>query len=317
MIRNHFGAYISCLVAMVIVDAATLHAAETIGPQNGTLVIVGGGDREYLVFDHFVELAGGRKAKIVVVPTASSSDVAYDFTANKAARHAREELGMPNVTIVHTHSRVKADSEEFVKPIRNADAVWFSGGRQWRLVDSYIGTRTEKEFRNVLTRGGVIGGSSAGASIQGSFLVRGDTSGSGVLIGDHQVGFGYIKDCAIDQHIVPRKRQRDLIEILTDPDDRMLPYIDRHALLGIGIDEATGIVVRRNEFVVVGKDDGVVLVHDPLSWKRGKNEYLTLRKSAKYDLLNRRVIDLGVVSRIPLKESHASPESVPASEVSK
>jgi len=63
----------------------------------------------------------------------------------------------------------------FVAPLQNANAVWFGGGRQWRLVDSYKNTKTEIMIGKVLERGGVVGGSSAGATIQGSYLARGDT----------------------------------------------------------------------------------------------------------------------------------------------
>ena len=207
---------------------------------------------------------------------------------------------MSNVTVVHTHDRTEADTEAFVQPIRDADAVWFTGGRQWRIADAYLGTLTETEFRNVLRRGGVIGGSSAGASIQGSFLVRGDTSGSGILIGDHQRGLGYIKNSAIDQHVIPRNRQQGLIEVLTDPDKKMEPENDRQALLGIGIEEGTGIVVVGNEFKVVGKKDGVVLLYDPKTWTSDSTDsdrYLTLWNGAKYDLQKRLVLSRGAPPR--------------------
>ena len=63
--------------------------------------------------------------------------------------------------------------------LRDANAVWFNGGRQWNIVDSYANTLTYREFHKVLERGGVIGGSSAGATIQGDYLVRGDTRRTG------------------------------------------------------------------------------------------------------------------------------------------
>ena len=82
------------------------------------------------------------------------------------------------------------------------------GGRQWRIADSYLGTLTEKEFRTVLDRGGVIGGSSAGATIQGSYLARGDTQANTIMMGDHEQGFAYIENVAIDQHLLVRIKQR-------------------------------------------------------------------------------------------------------------
>jgi cyanophycinase len=265
----------------------------TTGPQTGTLVIVGGGDRDSAMFRHFVELAGGKHAKLVIIPTASSSKPDYDYVGHRSGKYAREELGMTNVTVVHSHDHAVADTAAFVQPIKEAGALWFTGGRQWRIADAYFGTLTETEIRNVLKRGGVVGGSSAGASIQGSFLVRGDTKGSRFLIGDHQLGFGFIRNSAIDQHVIPRKRQAGLIEVLTDSDGKMDKSINRQALLGIGIDEATAIVVRQHEFEVIGKKNGVVLIYDPTTWTAetaDSDKYRTLRPGTKYNLKQRTII---------------------------
>ena len=79
---------------------------------------------------------------------------------------------MRHVTVLHTRDRAEADTETFVAPLKTARGVWFGGGRQWRLVDAYLGTRTQRELEAVLARDGVIGGSSSGATIQGSYLVR-------------------------------------------------------------------------------------------------------------------------------------------------
>lgn len=283
-------------LTILLTTSISSGAAETTGPENGTLVIVGGGDRDNIVFKEFVDLAGGKDAKIVFVPTAISNDPDHKYLQDRSAAFARKKLGMTNVTVVHTHDRDEADTKEFVRPITEADAVWFSGGRQWRIADAYLGTRTEREFQAVLDRGGVIGGSSAGATIQGSFLVRGDTSGSSVLIGDHQTGFGYLKNSAIDQHVIPRRRQKGLIEVLSNPDDKMDPTIESRELLGIGIDEATGIVVRGNEFTVVGKEDGVVLLYDATTWKPDTvdaDKYVELWRGATYNMKDRIIIDHG------------------------
>lgn len=278
-------------------------AEQTLGPKRGTLMIVGGGggavDEESgrrmseQLFRKFVELAGGRNAKIVLVPTAQSSDPDYNYENGGDYRLAKNRLKMPHVTVVHTHDPKVADTAEFCKPIEEADAVWFGGGRQWRFVDAYGGTRAEKAFRGVLDRGGVIGGSSAGATIQGSFLARGDTRGNLTMIGDHQRGFGYVTNCAIDQHVVARKRQKDLIEVLTDPKQKMLKDFNRSAMLGIGIDEDSAIVVRGNQFEVIGKPDAAVLVYDPRSWTEDvpdDQKYVTLKKGGRYDLKRRQVV---------------------------
>ena len=139
--------------------------------------------------------------------------------------------------------------------------VWFSGGRQWRLVDAYGGTKSEEAFNGVLERGGVIGGSSAGASIQGSYLVRGDTKTNTVMMGDHQEGFGYLKNVGIDQHLLKRNRQFDMVEV-----------IEAHPeLLGIGLDEKTGIVVTGDQFEVVGPS--YVVIYDPELIQKNKTFY--------------------------------------------
>jgi cyanophycinase len=106
------------------------------------------------------------------------------------------------------------------------------------------------EIRAVLDRGGVIGGSSAGATIQGSYLARGDTRTNTIMMGDHEVGFGYLKNTAIDQHVLRRNRHFDLIEIIEA----------RPELLGIGIDENTAIVVQGDQFEVIGAS--MVLIYD-------------------------------------------------------
>ena len=65
-----------------------------------------------------------------------------------------------------------------------------------------------------MNRGGVVGGSSAGASILTSFMVRGDTKSNEKMIGDHTVGLGFLKNAAIDQHLLRRNRQFDMLEVI-------------------------------------------------------------------------------------------------------
>lgn len=219
----------------------------TTGPANGTLVVAGGNIKDLTIFERFLALAGGPDAPIVVVPTAAEGDVNdldWDFLEEL------REAGATDLTVLHTRDPAEADTEAFVAPLRGASGVWFIGGRQWRIADSYLGTRTETEFQAVLDRGGVIGGSSAGATIQGSYLARGDSNTNTIMMGDHEEGFAYIKNVAIDQHLLVRNRQFDLIEI-----------IEAHpALLGLGIDEDTAIVVRGDEFEVIGQ--GYVAIYD-------------------------------------------------------
>ena len=268
-------------------EANLSQSRQTLGPEKGTLVIVGGGGLGD-IFDQFMELAGGMDAKLVVIPTANGSSDLGSPASIERYEAFFANLGATNVTLLHTRDPKEADTDEFVAPLKKAEAVWIPGGRQWRLVDSYMNTKTLTELYAVLNRGGVIGGSSAGATIQGSYLARGDTKSNLIMMGDHEEGFGFISNIAIDQHVLARNRQFDLFEIL-----------DEHPhLLGIGLDESTGIVVKGNEFEVIGKS--YVAIYDGTMWQRDKGEPFDLDKGnrqfyflapgMKYNLKDRRIV---------------------------
>lgn len=259
-----------------------------IGPKKGSLVIVGGGKVPAEVWAKFIELAGGKGATIVVIPTAAGDSAIKATKGVSAEKELLEKFGVAKVSILHTANSKEADSEAFVEPLKKATGVWFVGGRQWRLADSYLNTLTHKELKNLLDRNGVIAGTSAGATIQGSFLLRGDTKGNTVLEGDHTKGLDFIHQVAIDQHILPRNRQFDLIQII-----KKYP-----SLLGIGIDESTAIVVNKNEFEVIG--NSVVAIYDIANFE-GKNanpsgesgnngSFFFLSKGQKFDLKNRKIV---------------------------
>ena len=85
-------------------------------------------------------------------------------------------------SILHTEDRVIAGNDAFAAPLASVPAVWITGGRQWRLADIYGGSRTARALYDLLARGGLIAGSSAGTSIMGSYLIRGSPSGNAVLM---------------------------------------------------------------------------------------------------------------------------------------
>lgn len=279
--------YISLAVLLLSFSLNAQNASlnkEFIGPEKGSLVIVGGAMQSDAILDRFIELAGGVDANFVVIPTAGGqANYSDDFYFMKKIN----DRGAKNVTLLHTRDPKVADTEAFASPLRTADGVWFTGGRQWRLVDAYGGTLIQLEIAKVLDRGGAIGGSSAGATIQGTYLVRGDTKSNQIMMGDHEEGFNYLKNSAIDQHVLARNRHFDLFEIMEAKPE----------LLGIGIDENTAIVVQGNEFEVIGEN--YVLIYDGGFYSReGYNMkklpersslFYFLRKGDKYDLLNRKV----------------------------
>ncbi len=223
--------------------------AQEVGPPNGALVVVGGAMRDQAIVERFLSLAGGPDAPIVVIPTAGGGEEYGQYWQGLLQFKA---AGATNLTVLHTTDRAEADTDEFARPIREARGVWFSGGRQWRLADAYLHTKVHRELWALLERGGVVGGSSAGATIQGSYLARGDTRTNTIMMGDHEEGMGFLKDTAIDQHLLRRNRQFDLIEIV-----QAHPH-----LLGIGLDENTAIVVQGDRFEVIGQSYVAVYDHD-------------------------------------------------------
>ncbi len=236
----------------------------------GTLIIGGGGGMPEAVWKQFVELAGGPDGLIVVVPTAMDDPVPEEPVEARLLKRA----GAKNIKLLHTRKRSEADTADFCTVLKEAKGVWFSGGRQWRFVDSYLGTATEKAFHDVLERGGVIGGSSAGASIQADYMVRGDPLGNLKMMAEgYERGFGFCKGVAIDQHFFARRRTADMTELMT-----VHPQ-----LLGIGIDEGTVIIVHGSIMEVVGRSK--VAVYDrrkPL--REGEKDYEELPAGTRYDL---------------------------------
>ncbi|HLZ75339.1 cyanophycinase [Phenylobacterium sp.] len=239
------------------------------GPAHGTLIIAGGGKLGPEILGRFIKLAGGPSAEIVVIPTAGGAKTyGPDCDCLKIFR----ELGAANLTVLHTLDRQEADSDAFVAPLKRAKAVWFVGGRQWRLVDSYSGTKTETEIKNLLARGGVAGGTSAGASIQASYLVRGAVSGNDVVMApDHEVGWGLIQGAGVDQHVTARHREGDLDALVAKHPE----------LLGVGIDQSTAIEVKADSFSVLGA--GHVFIHDGKEQPNGGHYYL-MKAGDRFDL---------------------------------
>jgi cyanophycinase len=262
------------LLVSVPTAASDYDHTPTVGPAKGWLVIAGGGLVGPEIKERFVELAGGPDADFVLIPTALDEEE-INFAE---AVHIAKGFGITHITVLHTRDRKEANSQGFVKALRKASAVWIEGGEQWRLADAYIGTAVEREIKALLARGGVVGGSSAGAIIQGSYLVRGappaspdnpDGDHSIVMAPGHETGFALLANSAIDPHVIQRHRENDLA-----------PVIASHPkLLGIGIDQETAIVVHGDTFEVIG--DSKVIIHD------GKKPFYFLSHGQKFNLKTR------------------------------
>ena len=294
MSQNKLSVLAIALTIAVFMAAPVLaQDAPEYGPAKGTLVIVGGGPLEGSgILEKFIELAGGKNAKFVIVPTAGgnkNADGTVRVYQEEEVLKSWKEKGLTNVHMLHTHDPKVANTEEFAKVLSDANAVWFNGGRQWNLVDSYSDTLTYREFNKVLERGGVIGGSSAGATIQGQFLVRGAVSGSEVVIApepEHQTAFRFLRKTAIDQHINTRNRWDDIIPLIKKYPD----------LLGIGLSEVTAIIVKGDKFEVIGK--WKVAIHDNTRlYQPWEKPYFVLSVGDVYNMKTRKIEKYGTGSQ--------------------
>ncbi|KAL7917324.1 hypothetical protein ACQKWADRAFT_325919 [Trichoderma austrokoningii] len=224
-------------LAVAVSALPTDSSTQYVGPENGNLVIVGGGTLNDSILQRVIDLAGGNDSSIVNAANAG------DF----------RRLGAKSVTVLHTYDPEVANTEEFVQPLLNATGVWFGGGRQWRLVDAYAGTLTQQTIRAVLDAGGVIG------------------------------------ELAIDQHVLVRNRQFDMLNVL-----KYKPEI-----LGIAINENTAVHVSKNSAQVFGAS--YAIIYDGTYWSRdgsdpnqlpdGSNLFYFLREGDEYDLELRKVIN--------------------------
>ena len=139
----------------------------------GALVVDGGGESAETI-KRFVALAGGVESPIVLIPTASESE---QIDLKQAQQAFTRRFKFKHVTVLHTRDRAEADKEEFVGTSQGGPRRLVCRGRQWRLVDAYLGTRTQREIEAVLSRGGVIGGSSAGGHDSGLLLASRSSRG--------------------------------------------------------------------------------------------------------------------------------------------
>lgn len=277
-------ALVACAVLPAIVHAQASpkrsgsDGQTRVGPQRGTVIVVGGGGMGPEIYSKFIEAAGGPDALIIDVPNAGGAD---SYGQDAAGTRGWKSAGAKNVYVLFTKDRKIADSDSFVAVIKKAGGIWFEGGRQYHLVEDYGGTKTEAAFREVLARGGVVGGSSAGASILGDFLVRGAPSQNNRIMDypGYEKGFAYLKNVGIDQHVVARERLPDLADSIITKYPK---------LLAISEDEGTAWVVRGDTATIIGRNKAFVYGgSDPTD---PGVPFLTLRPGDTYNLATRHVM---------------------------
>jgi cyanophycinase len=153
MKRNRVTLWVLAVVLLFAVLANRASAA-----NKGVVIAMGGGNGTPEIYEKWKSLGRGKNAHVVLIPTANKpgDDIA------PVVNGLKQVFGIQDVSVVDTKDRAKANSLEFVAPLKQATFVFIDGGRQWRLADAYLGTRVERELRNVLKRSGVVAGSSAG-----------------------------------------------------------------------------------------------------------------------------------------------------------
>jgi len=248
------------LLASVVPASASVSNAQSRAPR-GYLFIVGGGPQSAAMVRRFVDLAGGKKAKIVVFAMASSSgkesgeEKAEDL--RKLGAEARSYFIDQN----------EANSDSMVKNMEGVTGVWFGGGDQVLLTKALLGTRVEKAIHARYEAGAVVGGTSAGAAVMANPMLTGeerhpggvrppsDSSEHFMTIARDNIelvpGFGMIKGVLIDQHFLRRRRHNRFISAVLDTP----PH------LGAAIDESTALIVHPDgHWTVMG--ESAVSVYD-------------------------------------------------------
>jgi len=245
--------------------------------ENGTLIIIGGGGMPRGSIEQFVKLAGGKDAKVIVLPTANGDPI----SPRQGIATMFEKAGAGEVIVLPQRTFADVESEEYLAKMRGATGIWFGGGRQWRFADAYLDTQALELMHDVLKRGGVIMGSSAGASIQGDYLARANPLGNLDIMADgYERGLNFLPGTAIDQHFKQRRRFADMTSLI-----KRYPQF-----LGIGIDESTAIVVEKNIATVIGR--GGVHFYDA-NMEEAEKDYVTVKEKGRYDLAARKVLTEG------------------------
>jgi cyanophycinase len=219
-------------------------------------MIIGGAEdklRKRTILEKFVAASGGDRARIAVIPTASSLGPevveVYDALFRK--------LGAADVVGVRPESREEAHDPDLVDQLASATGIFMTGGNQLKLSAIIGGTPLGDAIVDAHHRGVVVGGTSAGASIQSSHMVAFGGPGSTPKQRMTQVaaGLGLVDSTVIDQHFDQRNRYGRLLMIVAQSPQ----------LLGIGVDEDTAAVVEHDDdhevLSVLGR--GAVTVFDP------------------------------------------------------
>jgi len=233
-------------------------------------LLVGGGERrgrDFEVLEHFVAAAGGRDAKILVCAAATREPK----PALREYCQVFKELGVADVWSEALEDRQEAEKPALLEQLAASTAVYFTGGDQLRLTSLVAGTSFGEKLRERHNAGDyVLGGTSAGATAMGSVMILSGPGGGSVRRSDVKVGvgLGFLRDAMVDTHFNERGRVPRFLTV----------FAQNSQVLGIGIDENTGVDIRLGEeFRVIGS--GAVTVFD------GRVSYSNAADAGEHDII--------------------------------
>ncbi|HNP17210.1 MAG TPA: cyanophycinase [Fulvivirga sp.] len=277
----------------------------------GTLIPIGGNEckgkhekngLEYItegILSHVVKESGGKEAKIIVIPTASS----IPRKVGKNYLDAFNELGCTNVKVLNLKEREQCEEEENLKLISEANCIMFSGGDQSKIAAVIGGTTMHKLLiERYINDDFVIAGTSAGAMAMANEMIAGGSSTEALLKGAviMSKGLALIPELIIDTHFVRRGRFGRLAEAVAIHPN----------LIGIGLAEDTGLVVKNgNEFKVIGS--GMVIMVDASHLTHNKHDRLKVGTAMSLSNLVTHILANGdrftmrdrVISVLPMSET--------------
>ena len=206
----------------------------------GPLIVVGGGDVGPEIVSRTLALAGGKDAIVAVLPQSSAEADAGDSSVKMWLEAGAKEA-----------AKLAFSDHQAGARLRRATLIWMPGGDQNRFMQSIAGTGLDDVIRERHRAGIAIGGSSAGAAILAEVMFTGDADLKSITAGATVTakGLGLWPAVLIDQHFLKRQRDNRLISAV----------LDRPHLVGVGIDEATAVIVRGSSFEVVGQSSVVVV----------------------------------------------------------
>jgi len=277
---------IFALTITVFLFILNVNAQTTSNPYfnyKGKLIIIGGGSIPDSLFSFFANYIGGKDQPVVYIPTATTDE---EFIQKGEHLIKFTSRGFTNLSTIHTRNKKEADDPKNIALLRNAKGLFFGGGDQQLIADAYAGTKLYDEFIALLNRGGVIMGTSAGATIMGSLMVGGDARDDISKKYAFNPAFSFMTNTALDQHVLARNRQFDLISVVE--------YYP--GTLGIGMDESTAIIVEAGKFKVWG--NSYAMLYDPKDWAAQKKKWGAVLKPFKmmtsgssFNFVTREIID--------------------------